>query len=117
MLKRIFGAFGKKPVVVKGTGKLEEGQARTVTIGDPLAGSGYELVFCRVDGELFALDAKCPHQGGRITAGPLADGKYAVCPLHHYQFDPKTGDVKQGSCAKAKTYRVREVGDDCEIWL
>ena len=31
--------------------------------------------------------------------------------------DPKNGDVKRGSCKNAKTYKVREVGDDCEIWL
>jgi len=117
MLRRILGVFGKKPVVVKGTAKLAEGSARKVSFGDPIAGTGYSIVFCRVDGTLHALDERCPHEGGRITDGPLHEGREAVCPLHMYRFDPRDGSVTHGSCPRAKTYKVREVGDDCELWL
>ena len=60
----------------------------------PKAHAGEKVgVLCRVDGELHALDALCPHEGGRIHDGPLAQGKYAVCPLHNYKFDPRTGEA------------------------
>lgn len=118
MLKRLLGKFGRKPSVVKGTAKLPDGHARSVTIGDPLAGDGYEVVFCRVDGTLFALDAVCPHQGGRIAGGPLKEGRYATCPLHMYDFDACTGESRGDRCKAAKKYQVRETSEgDAEIWL
>ena len=117
MLGKLRGLFGGKPVVVRGTGKLEEGHAKKVVIGDPIAGNGVELIFCRTGGELFALDAACPHEGGRLMEGPLIEGKYAVCPLHNYWFEPGTGAVVNAACKKAKRYRIRETDGDCEVWL
>jgi nitrite reductase (NADH) small subunit len=103
--------------VIRGAGKLKEGEARKVVFGDPIAGQGVEVILCRVEGTMHALNAVCPHEGGRISEGPLAEGKYAVCPLHQYSFDPKTGRPVNAACRKAKVYRVREVGADAEIWL
>jgi nitrite reductase/ring-hydroxylating ferredoxin subunit len=113
----LFDLFRGKPAIIKGTGKLAEGCAKKVDIGDPLAGTGRTIVLCRVDGELFALDSLCPHEGGRISDGPLLEGKYAMCPLHNYQFDPKTGRAITAICKSATTYKVREKNGDCEIWL
>ncbi|MCZ6598959.1 MAG: Rieske (2Fe-2S) protein [Planctomycetota bacterium] len=109
--------FGRKPAIVKGTGRLEEGHAKKVSIGDIVAGTGVQIVFCRIDGALYALDSLCPHEGGRIDDGPLVDGKYATCPLHHYKFDPKNGKSVNEICRKAKVYKVREKDGDAEVWL
>ena len=66
------------------------------------------LVVCRSErsGEVFALDARCPHQGallcfGRLTgikptAGQKDDrfylrGEIIECPLHLWEFDVRTG--------------------------
>lgn len=117
MLKRIRGLFGKGGSIITGTGKLPEGEARKITIGDPLAGDGYDIILCRVDGELHALDARCPHEGGQISPGPLAEGKYAVCPLHNYQFDPKDGRAVNVSCRSAKKFRIEEENGDGRIYL
>lgn len=117
MLRRILALFGRGGKIIQGTSKLPEGQARKISIGDPLAGDGYDILMCRVDGELYALDSLCPHEGGRLAEGPLADGKHAVCPLHQYRFDPKTGKAVGVSCRDAKSYRVAEKDGDAEIWL
>jgi nitrite reductase/ring-hydroxylating ferredoxin subunit len=117
MLRRILALLRKKPALVRGTVRLAEGQARVVSIGDTLGGSGWDVVLCRVEGRLYALDSGCPHDGGRIAPGPLAEGKYAVCPLHMYQFDPRTGKAVNATCRNARTFKTREVGDDAEIWL
>jgi nitrite reductase/ring-hydroxylating ferredoxin subunit len=117
MFDRILGLFGGKPVVVRGTGKLQEGHARKIEIGDVLAGTGRQIVLCRVDGELFALDAVCPHEGGRIIEGPLVEGKYALCPLHNYKFDPKSGKTIGVVCRDAKRYKAKEKNGNCELWL
>ena len=117
------GAFLRRVAILKvattiGTNAVIEGTARKVTIGDPLSGDGMELVLCRVQGKLYALDTRCPHEdGGRLVAGPLAQGELAVCPLHNYRFDPKSGKPVQALCRKAKRYRVVETGGDAELWV
>ena len=50
-------------------------------------------------------------------SGELVEGRYAVCPLHNYQFEPATGKARHVTCRKARTYRARESGDTCEVWL
>ncbi|MAF67528.1 MAG: hypothetical protein CMJ84_17960 [Planctomycetes bacterium] len=118
MIGRIIGGlFRGRPRVIEGTAALEEGTARRVEIGDTLAGSGVELILCRVDGKISALDARCPHEGGRIIPGPLVEGRFALCPLHNYRFEPATGRAQGVACRKARTYRVRESADACEVWL
>lgn len=112
-LKRLFGGKG---IVIPGADKLEEGMARKVDIGDPLA-DGRQVLLCRTGGKVYALDSECPHAGGRLIPGPLVEGKYAVCPLHNYTFEPKSGAVVEGACKAAKTYRVKESGGELELFL
>jgi nitrite reductase/ring-hydroxylating ferredoxin subunit len=104
-----------RPVLIQGGGRLPEGQARCVALGDPLAG-GKEIVLVRRDGRLMALDRLCPHEGGRIADGPLVEGRYVRCPLHNYRFDPQTGRAVGVACKNARIYRVRERQSDCEVW-
>ena len=114
MLRRLLDLFRGKPVIVGGAQKLEEGMAKVVEIGDVMAG-GKQVVLCRVAGKVYALDSHCPHDGGRIIGGPLVDGKYAVCPLHNYHFDPRTGVAVRGACPKAKTYAATERDGGIEL--
>lgn len=118
MFRRIASLFGRKPALVKGAGKLQEGTAKKVDFGDPIAGSGVSVVLCRVEGVMHAVDARCPHEGGRINEGPLAEGKYLVCPLHMYMFEPDTGEAINAACRKATVYKCRETPEgDAEVWL
>jgi nitrite reductase/ring-hydroxylating ferredoxin subunit len=116
MLSRLFGFLRGRPALVRGVDQLPDGQSKRVELGDPLAG-GVEIILCRKRGELHAVDRACPHEGGRISDGPLADGEYVVCPLHNYRFDPATGKAVGVTCASAKTYKVRAKGADCEVFL
>ena len=115
-LSRLFGIFRPKPSVIHGTDKLRDGFSKKVDFGDPWAG-GTQVVLCRIEGELHALDTLCPHEGGRINDGPLVRGNLVLCPLHNYAFDPKTGRCVGAACRNAKKYKLRERGADCEIWL
>lgn len=117
MLERLASLFGRKPALIKGAGKLQEGQARKVEFGDPVAGDGVEVILCRVEGKMYALDAVCPHEGGRIAEGVMEQGRYVTCPLHNYVFDPKTGKPQNAVCRKARTFKIRETDGDAEIWL
>jgi len=110
------GLFGRKPIHIQGTGKLPEGEARKVSIGDPIAGTGFDVVLARVGGVLYALDAHCPHEGGRLVPGPLVEGKFLRCPLHNYHFDPKNGACVNAPCGKARGIKVIEKGGDAELF-
>ncbi len=114
MLGRLLDLFRGAPLRVQGVDKLPSGSSKRISIGDPLAG-GQEIILCRVDGELFAVDRRCPHEGGKLQDGPLAEGKYAVCPVHRYKFDPRTGQAIDVNCKAVKTYRVRAQGADCDV--
>jgi nitrite reductase/ring-hydroxylating ferredoxin subunit len=116
VLSKLFGLFRGRPALIQGAARLPEGEAKRIELGDTLAG-GAEIVLCRLDGQLHAVDRVCPHEGGRITDGPLVEGKYVTCPLHNYRFDPATGKAVGVVCKSAKTYRVREVGADAEVYL
>ena len=117
MLDRIFGLFRKKPTLVQGAAKLPEGESKKLTFGDPLAGSGVEVILANVEGELLAVDARCPHAGGFITDGPLTEGRYVTCPLHSYHFDPKSGACVNAPCGKARTYKTERQGEDVQVFL
>ena len=115
MLGRFLKHFGKQAALVKGTFKLPEGESKLVDLGDPMAG-GVQVVLSRVEGKIYALDSRCPHEGGRLVGGPLQNGS-VLCPLHNYLFDAKSGEVVKGVCSKAKSYPAEEKDGDCEIWI
>jgi nitrite reductase/ring-hydroxylating ferredoxin subunit len=116
MLGRLFSLFRGRPLLVPGTDQLPEGESRKVDVGDIAAG-GKQIILCRVEGKVYALDSLCPHEGGRIQPGPLARGCWAVCPLHNYGFDPRTGKARGDVCRDAQTYRTRETDQGTEVWV
>ena len=97
------------PLEIPGAGRLPEGQAVKILYEDAHGRGTQELVLCRVEGELRAMDSLCPHEGGRLASGPLMDGCYAICPLHLYKFDPKTGAAVDVECDPVPVYPVEEV--------
>ena len=118
MFGKLFKRFGKKPVVVPGMDRLAEGEGRTVEVGDVHSGDGVQFLLCRIEGKVHAIDTLCPHEGGRIAPGPLHEGKFAVCPLHNYKFDPRDGGKAVGvTCAAARVYQAEEVDGACEVRL
>ncbi len=117
MIGKLFSVFRKKPILVEGAARLEEGQSKCIQIGDSLSGDGVDVILARVDGEIFAVDKRCPHQGGFLADGPMTDGKYLTCPLHHYHFDPKNGSCINASSRKARRYKTKLVGEDLELYL
>lgn len=116
MINWLKSLFGGKGILVHGGAGIDEGTARSIDVGDPLAG-GKRVLLSKVDGQVYALDSLCPHgEGGYIQTGPLEGGRYLLCPLHRYQFDPKTGKAHGVVCASARRYRVKVVGDDLEVF-
>jgi len=58
---------------------------------------GYEVALFKLDGQFYAIEDVCTHDGAEIASGEL-DGEEIVCPRHGARFCVKTGQVK---CAPA----------------
>ncbi len=68
------------------TAELLPGEYRTIYDGDtPIA------VF-NLDGELYAIEDVCTHDGGELTGG-IIEGNEIECPRHGARFDIRTGAV------------------------
>ncbi len=58
---------------------------------------GTEVAIFRIDGQFYAIEDVCTHDGAEIASGEL-DGDEIICPRHGARFCVKTGAVK---CAPA----------------
>src|SRR3712207_8317578 len=51
---------------------------------------GHDIVLFYHEGEVYALDNRCPHMGFPLSRGSTKDG-ILTCDWHHARFDIKTG--------------------------
>jgi len=65
-------------------------------------------------GEIHALDDRCPHLEGQLSQGSVKDGD-AVCPLHGWNFDLKTGVSPYNPSDRIETYPARLVDSRVEV--
>jgi len=52
--------------------------------------AGNIALFRTQEGEVFALQDKCPHKGGPLSQG-IISGKKVACPLHDWKINLETG--------------------------
>lgn len=84
------------------------GEGRSVALVNRRVG-----VFNTASG-FFAVDNDCPHQGGPLSDGILADA-CVTCPLHGRRIDLRSGSVFGYEDESVKTYPL-EVRDGT-VWL
>jgi 3-phenylpropionate/trans-cinnamate dioxygenase ferredoxin subunit len=53
---------------------------------------GAQVAVFNLDGDYFAIEDVCTHDGGILTGGPV-DGDQVVCPRHGARFSIKTGEA------------------------
>ncbi len=69
-----------------------------------------------LDGEIFAIEDVCTHDGGPLVEGAVVNGCLVECPRHGARFDIRTGAAVRFPAFEATaTYTVRVEGDD--VWL
>jgi nitrite reductase/ring-hydroxylating ferredoxin subunit len=88
--------------------QIPPGAGRAFSVGR------YEVAVFNVDGELFALENSCPHQGGPLADGWLEDS-LVTCPWHGWCFDVRTGKMTLGEFARVARFEVRVDGSDLLI--
>jgi nitrite reductase (NADH) small subunit len=69
--------------------------------------AGRELaVFLPSPERVFVIDNACPHAGGNLSAGDVAD-EVVTCPWHQWQFDLGTGMCVDSASARVQNYPAR----------
>jgi nitrite reductase/ring-hydroxylating ferredoxin subunit len=92
--------------------ELEEGKGKKVTINEEL-----EVAIFKVGGKVYAIQEKCPHQGGPLSEGDL-EGLVVMCPWHGMTYNLSTGKAAPQAWDQAlsvKTFNVVVEGDDVKI--
>ena len=54
--------------------------------------NGIAVAVFNLDGEYYAIQDVCPHDGGELANGKL-EGEVIICPRHGARFSIKTGTV------------------------
>jgi 3-phenylpropionate/trans-cinnamate dioxygenase ferredoxin component len=71
---------------VAAVAELPPGERRTVEA------EGTQIVVFNLDGEFYAIEDVCTHDGGRLTGGHV-EGDHIVCPRHGAHFCIRTGEA------------------------
>lgn len=89
-------------------GEIPEGQGRVVEVGGKLI-----AVFLD-EGQYYAIDDACPHQGAPLSDGIVFD-KSVTCTWHGWRFSLVDGKHLEGSRCRVATYAVRVEGDEIQV--
>ena len=69
------------------------------------------FAICNREGQLYALDGRCPHAGGPIGQGRL-EGDLIVCPWHEWAFHCVTGANDYDSNVRLAIFPVKVEGGE-----
>ena len=89
-------------------GEIPEGEGRAFEVNDRMV-----AVFLD-EGEYFALEDSCPHQGAPLSDGMVC-GKTVTCSWHGWKFDLGDGQWLDSPHTRVATYPVRVVGDEIQV--
>ena len=74
--------------------------------------AGVPVLLCNVDGELYAIEDVCTHDGGPLDQGDL-EGCKIMCPRHGALFDVRTGAaLTLPAVVSLETFPVRVEGEN-----
>lgn len=95
-------------VTVAKTSEIAPGGRKIVEV------RGIEIAVLNVNGTFYAVGNTCPHEGGPVGEGEIADGEI-TCPWHAWQFNIKTGACVTTEDEAIPTYPVKVEGDEIKV--
>jgi len=99
-------------------GKIIAGKTSDIPPGKlhKVSVDGKEIVVANIDGNYFAMDDTCTHQGASLFDGKL-EGSTVTCDWHGAQFDCKSGKLAKfpAKINDLKSYNVVVESDDVFI--
>ena len=72
---------------------------------------GHTVVLFRHEGQVYALDNRCPHMGFPLNRGTVRDG-LLTCHWHHARFDLASGGTLDPFADNVRTFPVQVVDGD-----
>jgi 3-phenylpropionate/trans-cinnamate dioxygenase ferredoxin subunit len=125
-LRKAVSATAPRLTVAFPKSELPPGGRRSVILGKR------EVMVFNVDGKLYAIFNRCPHQQASMDCGLVGGTTYATgphsfefglegrivrCPWHHYEFDLENGRcLADPDRFRMATYQVGEEGDEIRIY-
>ena len=94
-----------RPILIGKVSELPIKLGKTVTIGTKEI-----AVFKLENGEIRAIENRCPHKGGVLAEG-MVNGEYVFCPLHDWKISVNDGKVQEPDVGCVQKYGV-EIKDD-----
>ncbi|NRD77867.1 nitrite reductase small subunit NirD [Bacillus sp. BRMEA1] len=80
--------------------EIPEKLGKTVKIG------AHEIAIFRLaNGEIRAIENRCPHKGGVLAEG-MVSGEHVFCPMHDWKINLKDGKVQAPDIGCVKTYKT-----------
>ncbi len=75
-------------------------------IGKSMKIGNFDLALFKLsNGDIRAVENKCPHKGGMLSQG-LVSGDYVFCPLHDWKICMKDGEAQAPDQGCVKTFKV-----------
>ena len=76
------------------------GEAVELVAGDRI------VALYNVDGQFYALDGVCPHQGGPLGKGTLT-GCIVICPWHGWQYNVQDGQHQTNKAIRHLSFPIK----------
>jgi nitrite reductase (NADH) small subunit/3-phenylpropionate/trans-cinnamate dioxygenase ferredoxin subunit len=89
-------------------GEVADGAGIPVEVGDRMVALFLD------EGEYFAIDDACPHQGAPLCDGLVMD-RTVTCTWHGWRFSLQDGSWLDSPRIRVGTYPVRIVGDEIQV--
>lgn len=89
-----------RSVFIGGVEELPQKLGKTVVVGKKEI-----AVFKTENGDIRAIENRCPHKGGVLAEGILS-GEYVFCPMHDWKISVKDGKVQEPDVGCVQTYPV-----------
>ena len=84
---------------------IPAGQGRMFEVG------GRQVAVFNVDGQFYAIDNVCEHQGGPLAEGEL-DGCIVTCPWHGWTYDVTSGASPDDPDTRVQHFEIKVQGGD-----
>lgn len=98
-----------KGIPVSRVSDVPPGTTRRVVVADQ------QILLCNVNGDIYAIEDVCTHDGGALDQGQLDDVRI-TCPRHGAVFDVTTGEVLAlPAIVPLRTFPVEVVDQDIYV--
>src|SRR3989440_10988723 len=102
-----FESNGRAFIRAASVAELEQRPFKVVTLEDR------HILLLRADGQIRALDSRCPHMGYPLSQGTIRDGVLR-CHWHHWRFDLASGGCFTEGGDDVAGFPMEIRGDD--VW-